>query len=379
MNDLLPSSIVVLAYVENEKEEKEEIEKIDKHNNMGTWKVMSSRTKARVQNGDCYCSENIEKSLLPFSNYPDSAQRFQLTPSSGVVSCVRIYFLGFHVNNVEKKYGVRQIYLFESEQVQSEIPRTILGNVARWLHRTHRMLGNNTSSRTETLHALEQLSISSGSLEVAMYYAKSMMIEDSDDSSSQEDEKKDDDDDDEITLTVIRDAQGKAGFNFNTASLLVTKVSSYGETLGVQSNRRILSVDGMNIKDSKQYLSAAKSKQKFQLTLGPKVRHSPTQSTTTGYSTSLHSFASRIEEQGCLAVTRSLQFQDKSDQSFENAHFDASLSSESITFESGEREVHSTSSSNSHAVLNISFSGSGVYDDFLSIDIPREQTQTQQP
>ena len=177
---------------------------------------------------------------------------------------------------------------------------------------------------------------------------------------------------DEITLTVIRDAQGKAGFSFNTASLLVTTVSSYGKTLGVQSNRRILRVDGINIKDAKQYMSAAKSKQKFQLTLGPKVRHSSTQSTTTGYSTSLHSFASRIEEQGCLAVTRSLQFQDKSDQSFENAHFDASLSSESITFESGEREVHSTSSSNSHAVLNISFSGSGVYDDFLSIDIPRE-------
>ena len=54
----------------------------------------------------------------------------------------------------------------------------------------------------------------------------------------------------------------------------MTQVTSYGRAFGVDSNRKILRVDGIHIKDAKQYLQVAKSKQTFQLTLGPKVRQS---------------------------------------------------------------------------------------------------------
>ena len=63
--------------------------------------------------------------------------------------------------------------------------------------------------------------------------------------------------------------------------MIVTTVSSYGKTLGVESNRKILRVNGIHIKDAKQYLQVAKPKQTFQLTLGPKVRQSVFSSTTT--------------------------------------------------------------------------------------------------
>jgi hypothetical protein len=288
--DLLPNSIIILAYGEDDDKGDDEEEKT-------AWKVVSSRTKARVTEEEYYYSDNIEKSLLPCSNYPRMAQRFQISSSQpSSVSCLRIYFLGFHKSNVEKKYGVRQIYLFESEHVESEIPRTILGNVAKWLHRTHHVLAN-TSSKQESLRALEQLSISSGSLEVAMHYARSMMIQDSGSSSSSS--------------------------------------SSSSSTSSISSGQ-----------DEKKEEDEENMKQNDNNGRFAKV---------------IRDLASRIEQQGCLAVTRSSHSQGVGDETFENVHFDASLSSESITFENGGREIRSTSSSNSHAVLNVSFSGSGVY------------------
>ena len=64
------------------------------------------------------------------------------------------------------------------------------------------------------------------------------------------------------------------GFSFNNGTMIVTQVTSYGRAFGVDSNRKILRVNGIHIKDAKQYLQVAKSKQTFQLTLGPKVRQS---------------------------------------------------------------------------------------------------------
>jgi len=83
-----------------------------------------------------------------------------------------------------------------------------------------------------------------------------------------------------------RHATRLTGFRFDTASLTVKGVTPHGTKCGIVPGRRILRVDGVNIKDAKQYLACAKTKQTFKLTLGPKVRQSmfspkPTTTTTT--------------------------------------------------------------------------------------------------
>eukprot|EP00940_MAST-03C_sp_MAST-3C-sp2_P003359 g3359.t1 len=211
------------------------------------------------------------------------SQRFQVSPPSTSVSKIRLLLRGFSGKNTERRFGIESVRFFRSLDTRDafrETPQAIISSIAEWTRRTHQVAVCDLSAnvqqfeyadrmRRDSLIVLEHFAIMTGSLEVSLRLAQSIIFD----------------------------------------------VESTAERCAIRE-------------------------------FGRSVSH----------------YAKRLRQLALILKTRTIHgaLYDGS-QTYANAVFDSALSSSTINIRADGREVTSTSSSNSHAVVNVRFSGTGIF------------------